>query len=164
MCFDTSQSIRRRFEKRSKAGGFSRKGVPNTAKLPLSEECKKILAYASHEAESMLYDEVSSEHCSWASFVLTAAPPCGFSARGLDVLSVREAIQPLKRKKKLERFSGTSKNDDFQEALRLAIAAAKDGLRTDFVQWTLIRVFDEDGGVVLQNDLTVEIEADGPST
>ncbi len=36
--------------------------ISSTAELPLSEESKKILAYASHEAESMLHATVGSEH------------------------------------------------------------------------------------------------------
>lgn len=36
--------------------------ISSTAELPLSEESKKILAYASHEAESMLHSSVGSEH------------------------------------------------------------------------------------------------------
>ena len=36
--------------------------VSSTAELPLSEETKKVLAYAAHEAESMLHKTVGSEH------------------------------------------------------------------------------------------------------
>ena len=36
--------------------------ISSTAELPLSEESKKILAYSSHEAESMLHATVGSEH------------------------------------------------------------------------------------------------------
>ncbi len=36
--------------------------ISSTAELPLSEESKKILAYAAHEAESMLHPTVGSEH------------------------------------------------------------------------------------------------------
>ena len=36
--------------------------ISSTAELPLSEESKKVLAYASHEAESMLHPTVGSEH------------------------------------------------------------------------------------------------------
>ena len=36
--------------------------ISSTAELPLSEESKKILAYAAHEAESMLHSAVGSEH------------------------------------------------------------------------------------------------------
>ncbi len=36
--------------------------ISSTAELPLSEESKKILAYASHEAESMIHSTVGSEH------------------------------------------------------------------------------------------------------
>jgi ATP-dependent Clp protease ATP-binding subunit ClpC len=36
--------------------------ISSTAELPLSEESKKVLAYAAHEAESMLHSAVGSEH------------------------------------------------------------------------------------------------------
>ncbi|MEZ5333487.1 MAG: Clp protease N-terminal domain-containing protein [Thermoanaerobaculia bacterium] len=36
--------------------------ISSTAELPLSEESKKILAYAAHGAESMLHTSVGSEH------------------------------------------------------------------------------------------------------
>ncbi len=36
--------------------------ISSTAELPLSEESKKILAYASHEAESMMHPNVGTEH------------------------------------------------------------------------------------------------------
>src|SRR5664280_2158193 len=36
--------------------------VSSTQELPLSEESKKILAYASHEAESMMHPYVGTEH------------------------------------------------------------------------------------------------------
>src|SRR3982750_3676151 len=36
--------------------------ISSSAELPLSEESKKILAYAAHEAESMLHQYVGTEH------------------------------------------------------------------------------------------------------
>src|SRR5512146_1580161 len=36
--------------------------ISSSAELPLSEESKKILAYSSHEAESMLHQYVGTEH------------------------------------------------------------------------------------------------------
>ena len=62
----------------------------------------------------------------------------------------------------MARFPGTSNNGDFQEALMLAIAAAKEGLGADLVTWTLLLVYGANGGFVGQNDLTVEIEASVP--
>jgi len=61
------------------------------------------------------------------------------------------------------KFEGTSKNGDVQEALAEAIAAAKDGLRTDFVRWRLEELTGEDGGFVLVRDVTVRIHAKSPS-
>ena len=65
--------------------------ISSSAELPLSEESKKVLAYASHEAESMLHQHVGTEHLligllrvetSTASRILTA--------KGLNVYGIRE--------------------------------------------------------------------------
>ena len=62
----------------------------------------------------------------------------------------------------MARYSGTAHDGDINEALRLAIEAAKEGLGSTLVRWTLLVVFGANGGVVGQNDLTVEIEASIP--
>jgi hypothetical protein len=62
----------------------------------------------------------------------------------------------------MARYSGTADNGDINVALRLAIAAAKEGLGADLITWTLLIVFGANGGAVGQNDLTVEIEASVP--
>jgi ATP-dependent Clp protease ATP-binding subunit ClpC len=67
--------------------------ISSTAELPLSEESKKILAYASHEAESMLHGSVGSEHLLIG---LLRVEGC-FAARvltehGFDVYTVREEV------------------------------------------------------------------------
>ena len=59
----------------------------------------------------------------------------------------------------MARFSGTADNGDINVALRLAIKAAQEGLGSDFVKWILLVAHGANGGVVGQNDLTVEIEA-----
>jgi len=74
--------------------------ISSTAELPLSEDAKKILAYATHEAESMLHPAVGSEHlligllrvegCR-AEAVLTAA--------GLDLYAVREEVLAMARER-----------------------------------------------------------------
>ncbi|PYQ32900.1 MAG: ATP-dependent Clp protease ATP-binding subunit ClpC [Acidobacteria bacterium] len=65
--------------------------ISSSAELPLSEESKKILAYAAHEAESMLHQYVGTEHLligilrvesSTAARILTS--------KGLNVYGVRE--------------------------------------------------------------------------
>src|SRR6266576_2438734 len=65
--------------------------ISSSAELPLSEESKKILAYAAHEAESTLHQYVGTEHLligilrvesSTAARILTA--------KGLNVYGVRE--------------------------------------------------------------------------
>jgi hypothetical protein len=62
----------------------------------------------------------------------------------------------------MARYTGTSNNQDFNEALRLAVNAAKEGLGADLVVWTLLIVSGANGGFVGQTDLTVEIEATIP--
>ena len=59
----------------------------------------------------------------------------------------------------MARYSGTADNGDINVALALAIAAAKEGLGSSFVKWTLLLVYGANGGFAGQNDLTVEIEA-----
>ncbi len=77
--------------------------ISSTAELPLSEETKKILAYAAHEAESMLHPAVGSEHlligilrverCQ-AMRILTQA--------GLDLYAVREEVLSMARERDSE--------------------------------------------------------------
>lgn len=62
----------------------------------------------------------------------------------------------------MARYSGTADNGDINEALRLAIKAAKEGLGADLVTWVLLIVSGANGGFAGQNDLTVEIEAFAP--
>jgi hypothetical protein len=62
----------------------------------------------------------------------------------------------------MARFTGTADNGDINIALALAIQAAKEGLGADLVVWTLLVISGANGGVVGQNDLTVEIEASVP--
>ena len=62
----------------------------------------------------------------------------------------------------MARYSGTADNGDINLALHLAIKAAKEGLGSDIVLWTLLVISGANGGFVGQNDLTVEIEASVP--
>lgn len=62
----------------------------------------------------------------------------------------------------MARYSGTADNGDINVALQLAIKAAKEGLGSEIVTWTLLIVFGASGGFAGQNDLTVEIEASVP--
>ncbi len=59
-------------------------------------------------------------------------------------------------------FVGTSESGDFGEALAAAIAAAKEGLHSTLVLWTLRDVSGESGGFVAVNRLSVTIEARVP--
>lgn len=60
------------------------------------------------------------------------------------------------------RFEGTSNQGDFTEALQNAIAAAKEGLITDFVTWKLLDISGQNGGFTAVNDLNVSIQAQVP--
>ena len=62
----------------------------------------------------------------------------------------------------MARYSGTADNGDINAALRVAIQSAKEGLGADLVTWVLLVVYGANGGVVGQNDITVEIEASIP--
>ncbi len=62
----------------------------------------------------------------------------------------------------MPRYSGTADNGDINVALRMAIDAAREGLGAELITWTLLLVYGANGGVVGQNDLTVEIEASVP--
>ncbi|MEO6325139.1 MAG: ATP-dependent Clp protease ATP-binding subunit, partial [Thermoanaerobaculia bacterium] len=65
--------------------------VSSTQELPLSEESKKILAYASHEAESMMHPYVGTEHLLIG---ILRVDPCVASrilvAHGFNLYGVRE--------------------------------------------------------------------------
>ena len=74
--------------------------VSSSQELPLSEESKKILAYASHEAESMMHPYVGTEHLLIG---ILRVDPCVASrlltARGLHLYGVREeAIAIIKER------------------------------------------------------------------
>lgn len=62
----------------------------------------------------------------------------------------------------MARYTGTADNGDINAALALAVEAAKEGLGSTIVVWTLLVISGANGGFVGQNDLTVEIEASVP--
>lgn len=74
--------------------------ISSTAELPLSEESKKILAYATHEADSMVHSSVGSEHlligilrveeCLAAETLVEA---------GLELPAIREEVLSLARER-----------------------------------------------------------------
>ncbi|HVS02432.1 MAG TPA: ATP-dependent Clp protease ATP-binding subunit [Thermoanaerobaculia bacterium] len=70
--------------------------ISSTAELPLSEESKKVLAYASHEAESLLHPSVGSEHLLIGILRVDGCTAMRILAQhGLDVYSVREELMGL---------------------------------------------------------------------
>jgi ATP-dependent Clp protease ATP-binding subunit ClpC len=65
--------------------------ISSSAELPLSEESKKVLAYASHEAESMLHQHVGTEHLLIGIMRVEASSAARILAgRGMNVYGVRE--------------------------------------------------------------------------
>ncbi|HYM62772.1 MAG TPA: ATP-dependent Clp protease ATP-binding subunit [Thermoanaerobaculia bacterium] len=65
--------------------------ISSSAELPLSEESKKILAYAAHEAESMLHQYVGTEHLLIGILRVESSTAARIlSAKGLNVYTVRE--------------------------------------------------------------------------
>jgi ATP-dependent Clp protease ATP-binding subunit ClpC len=92
--------------------------ISSTAELPLSEESKKILAYASHEAESMMHPYVGTEHLligilrvdgSVAGRLLTAH---GFNLYGVreETISLIKEREASKQKKELPFLSEYSRD------------------------------------------------------
>jgi ATP-dependent Clp protease ATP-binding subunit ClpC len=82
--------------------------ISSTAELPLSEESKKILAYAAHEAESMLHPAVGSEHLLVGVLRVEGCLAMRvLMQHGFDVYSLREEVLSLAR----ERDSAQQKKD-----------------------------------------------------
>ncbi len=74
--------------------------VSSTADLPLSEETKKVLAYATHEMESMGHSNVGSEHLLIG--ILRVESCLGMrvlTQSGLDLYAVREEVVTMAREK-----------------------------------------------------------------
>ena len=77
--------------------------VSSTADLPLSEETKKVLAYASHEAESMVHAAVGSEHLLLGLLKVESCLAMRIlSEAGLDVYSVREEVVSMAREREAQ--------------------------------------------------------------
>src|SRR6266513_185133 len=65
--------------------------ISSSAELPLSEESKKILAYAAHEAESMLHQYVGTEHLLIGILRVESSNAARIlTAKGLNVYGIRE--------------------------------------------------------------------------
>jgi ATP-dependent Clp protease ATP-binding subunit ClpC len=72
--------------------------ISSTAELPLSEESKKILAYAAHEAESMLHPAVGSEHLLVGVLRVEGCLAMRVLVQhGFDVYSLREEVLTIAR-------------------------------------------------------------------
>jgi ATP-dependent Clp protease ATP-binding subunit ClpC len=74
--------------------------ISSTAELPLSEESKKVLAYASHEAESMLHASVGSEHLLIGLLrVEGCAAMRTLTRAGMDLYNAREEVLAIGRER-----------------------------------------------------------------
>jgi len=74
--------------------------ISSTAELPLSEEAKKILAYAAHEAESMLHPAVGSEHLLVGVLRVESCLAMRVLVQhGFDVYSLREEVLAIARER-----------------------------------------------------------------
>jgi len=74
--------------------------ISSTAELPLSEESKKVLAYSSHEAESMLHPAVGSEHLLIGLLRVEGCVAMRTLTRhGLDLYNVREEVLAIAKEK-----------------------------------------------------------------
>ena len=78
--------------------------ISSTAELPLSEESKKILAYASHEAESMLHGSVGSEHLLIGILRVDGCLAMRIlSQYGFDTYAVREEVLSIAKEREANR-------------------------------------------------------------
>jgi ATP-dependent Clp protease ATP-binding subunit ClpC len=78
--------------------------ISSSAELPLSEESKKILAYAAHEAESMLHQYVGTEHLLIGILrVETSTAARILTAKGLNVYGVREETISLLKEREADK-------------------------------------------------------------
>ncbi len=74
--------------------------ISSTAELPLSEESKKILAYAAHESESMLHPAVGSEHLLVGILRVEGCLAMRILVQhGFDVYSLREEVVSLAKER-----------------------------------------------------------------
>src|SRR5262245_10610654 len=74
--------------------------ISSTAELPLSEESKKILAYAAHEAESMLHAAVGSEHLLVGILRVEGCTALRvLSQHGFDVYTLREEVLAIAKER-----------------------------------------------------------------
>jgi ATP-dependent Clp protease ATP-binding subunit ClpC len=74
--------------------------ISSTAELPLSEESKKILAYASHEAESMLHSAVGSEHLLIGILrVESCLAARALVQSGIDLYTLREEVLSIAKER-----------------------------------------------------------------
>jgi len=62
----------------------------------------------------------------------------------------------------MPQFAGTSDKGNFQEALEEAKSIALKQLETDFIQYKVVTIEGTNGGFVLEDKLTVTIDAHGP--
>lgn len=82
--------------------------ISSTAELPLSEESKKVLAYASHEAESMSHPAVGSEHLLVGIMRVEGCTAMrALAQHNLDVFTLREEVAAIAR----ERDASQQKKD-----------------------------------------------------
>ena len=74
--------------------------ISSTAELPLSEESKKVLAYAAHEAESMLHSSVGSEHLLIGLLRVEGCVGMRTLTRcGMDLYNVREEVLTIAKER-----------------------------------------------------------------
>src|SRR5688572_6902120 len=74
--------------------------ISSTAELPLSEESKKVLAYAAHEAETMLHPAVGSEHLLLGILRVEGCLAMRILHQyGFDIETVREEVSSINKEK-----------------------------------------------------------------
>ncbi|MCB1009378.1 MAG: ATP-dependent Clp protease ATP-binding subunit [Acidobacteria bacterium] len=74
--------------------------ISSTAELPLSEESKKVLAYAAHESESMLHPAVGSEHLLVGILRVEGCLAMRIlTQQGFDVYTLREEVLAIAKER-----------------------------------------------------------------
>src|SRR5271155_1869332 len=101
-----------------------REKVSTSVDLPLSHECKRVLAYAAEEAERLSHKHIGTEHLLLG---LLREEKC-FAAeilreRGLLVPAIREELQRMAPENPQRREQGMSSSDLKQSAMGQLVAA-----------------------------------------
>jgi uncharacterized damage-inducible protein DinB len=143
---EPAEAIRKQIE----AHSTFREKISTSVDLPLSNECKRVLAYAAEEAELLSHREIGTEHLLLG---LLREETC-FAAeilreRGLELPAVREELKRMIAenaqlgRQELARGVGLSGNDHRVAAIFLDASCRKLGQMTEYLVACLKKLSDE---------------------